>query len=126
MPSAIITSIFKDADNLLNQTLFGESVIYTFFRTGLSKPITMRIDRGVNLGRDKSSNVALNFGATDAVSYQALGFPSVLDVPNPEYLDIVTSTGPGGNEETWTVLAAVQSDSSTHTISLRSDMRPQI
>lgn len=126
MPATVITEIFQNADTLLNQTLFGESVIYMPILTGIPKTITMRIDRGVDLGRDKSSSTALNLGAPDAVSYQALGYVLVSDVSNPEYLDSITATGPGGNSETWTVLAAIQSDSSTHIISLRDDLRPQL
>lgn len=126
MPATVITEMFQDADALLNQTLFGEIITYVFHSTGLNKVISTRIDRGVNLGRDRSSSVALSLGASDAVSYQAIAFTLVSDIPNPEYLDTITATGPGGNAETWTVLSVIQSDSSTHIISLRDDLRPQL
>ncbi len=125
MPATVITQIFQDADELLNQTLFGETVTYTPI-TGVAKSITMRIDRGVNLGKDRASNVTQGMGASDAVSYQAIGYVAVADIANPVYLDSISATGPGGNAETWTVLLIIQSDSSTHAIALRDDLRPQI
>ncbi len=126
MPSTAITEMFQASDALINQALFGETVTYIPISTGISKSVTMRIDRGVNLGRDKSNNTALNLGASDAVSHQALGYILVSDVSNPTYLDSVLATGPGGTAEIWTVLAVIQSDSSSHTISLRDDLRPQL
>ena len=126
MPSSTVTSIFCAADTLLNSTLLGETVIYIFYATGLSKQITMRLDRGINLGRDKTNRAGYDLGANNAVSTQAIGYPSVSDVPLPEYLDKVTATGPGGNAEEWTVLNILETDSSCHTISLRSDLRPML
>lgn len=125
MPSAVVTSIFRSADTLLNQTLFGEAVVYTPYG-GAAKSITMRIDRGADLGRDRSSKVVQDLGASDAVSCHAIGYIMVNDAATPIYLDSITSTGPGGNSEVWTVLAIMESDSSMHTIALRDDLRPQL
>ncbi len=125
MPATVVTSIFQGADELLNETLFGEGVTYTPWG-GAASSITMRIDRGVNLGKDRSSNVALDLGASNAVSCHAVGYLSVSDVALPAYRDSIAATGPGGNSELWTVLAIIESDSSTHTIALRDDLRPQL
>lgn len=125
MPLSTVTDIFAAADDHLNNILYGEEVTYTPADESTPTTFDMRIDRGVNLGQD-TNRQGSNIGAKGAQAFQATGFILVTDKALPVYKDKISATGPGGNAETWWVLYIMASDSSTHTVALRSDLRAKM
>lgn len=112
MPSSAITAIFEAADTKLN-ALFGEEVTYTF-SDSTTDTFTMDIKRGSRLDVDEVGN---------AVSYQAVGYPLISDVAKPTYGEKISTTGPDGVAEEWTVLKILRTLPASHEIALRSDLR---
>jgi len=122
MPLSTVTDIFAAADDHLNNTLFGEEVTYTPADGSDASIFDMRIDRGVNLGQDTNIQNR-NIGKKDSQAFHATGFILVSDISLPVYKDKISATGPGGNAETWWMMYLLASDSSTHTVALRSGLK---
>lgn len=125
MASSTVTAIFAAADNHLNNVLLGEEVTYTPADGSTVSIFDMRIDREINQGLN-SSDKGWNVGPNDVMSVHGIGLILVSDIACPVYPDKITATGPGGETEEWTVLFIMASDSATHTVALRNDLRPSI
>ena len=113
-PSSTVTSIFNAAESQLND-LFGETGTYTP-DGGTASTITIRIDRNIMLDNER----------LDGIAYHAVGYVLVSEVPTPGYLDKISTTGPGGNSEEWTVINVLASDQTSHKLALRDDLRPDL